>query len=139
MAKKRGFFAELNHQNQLAEKRKQQQANAAFRAQAAAAKRAEQAQQQAARAATQYAKATAAEQKAAEREAKRLHEESMQADVELRNAELASRYDEIDGLLAATLAVDDFVDLEWRSRLARCGAPFACSPNGGGSRRRSSW
>lgn len=112
MGKKRGFFAELNHQNQLAEKRKQQEANAAFRTQVVAAKRAEQAQQQAARAATQYAKATVAEQKAAEREAKRLHEESMHAEVELRNAELASRYDEIDGLLAATLAVDDFVDLE---------------------------
>ena len=112
MAKRRGFFAELQHQNQLAQKRSVQQASAAQKAHAAAVRNAEQAQRQAERAATSFSRASAAEQKAAEREAKRLHEEAMQADVEQRNAELASQYEEIDGMLAATLAVDDFVDLQ---------------------------
>ncbi len=118
MSKSRGFFAELQHQNQLAQKRQQQQAGAAYKAHAAAVKRAEMAQRQAERAVAQFSRASAAEQKAAEREAKRLHEEAMQADVEQRNAELASQYHEIDGMLAATLAVDDFVDLEGLRKLA---------------------
>ena len=114
----------MNHQAQLAQKRQIQEANAAARAHAAASKRAEQAQRQAMAAAAQLARSSAAEQKAAEREAKRLHEESMQAEVELRNAELASQYEQIDGLLAATLDVDDFVDLESLRRVAEH-PPFA--------------
>lgn len=112
MGKKRGFFAELQHQNQLAQKRKLQQTNAAYKAHMAAVKRSEMSQKQAERAAAQLSRASAAEQKAAEREAKQLHEEAMQADAEQRNAELASQYEEIDGMLSATLEVDDFVDLE---------------------------
>jgi restriction system protein len=34
------------------------------------------------------------------------------AEVASRNAELAQSFEEIDGILAATLAVDDYVDLE---------------------------
>ena len=40
------------------------------------------------------------------------HVLAMGADVAERNAELAQIYDEIDSLLAATLEVDDYVDLE---------------------------
>lgn len=112
MGRRRGFFAELQHQNQLEQKRKQQQTNAAYKAHAAATRRSELAQKQAERAASQLSRATAAEQKAAEREAKQLHEGAMQASVEQRNAELANQYEEIDGILAWTLALDDFVDLE---------------------------
>lgn len=118
MSRRRGFFAELQHQAQLAERQRQREENAAERARIAAARRYEQAQKQAARARAQAARASAAEQKAAEREAKRLHEEERQAEVAARNAELASTYSEIDSMLAATLGVDDFVDLEKLRKVA---------------------
>jgi len=111
MARGRGFFAEIQHQNQLAAKRNEQAARAAHRANLAAQREAERAQKAADRAAAQRARATAAEQKAAEREAKRLHEEAMIADASARNAELANAYDEIDSILSATLDTDDYVDL----------------------------
>ena len=37
----------------------------------------------------------------------------MQAEVDRQNQELRARYDELDGLLTATLEVDDYVDLEF--------------------------
>jgi restriction system protein len=112
VASKRGFFAELQHQNKVAARKKQQAATAAYRANVAAQKRAEQAQRQAERAQAHQARASAAEQKAAEREAKRLHDEAMLAQAEAMNAQLEETYDEIDSILAATLSTDDFVDVE---------------------------
>jgi restriction system protein len=126
VAKSRGFFAELQRQTQLAAKRRQQEANTAYRAQAAAARQAEQARNQAERAAGQMLRVTAAEQKAAERELQRLHQEAMQADVDVRNAALVRVYEEIDSMLAATLAVDDYVDLE-QLRTAAEHPPFSRS------------
>ena len=41
-----------------------------------------------------------------------LHHEAMQADAESRTAALVATLDEIDSILAASLAVDDFVELE---------------------------
>ena len=117
VARRRGFFAELNHQAQLAERKRQQQAGATNRAQEAAQREAERAYRAAERARAAAARADAAEQKAAEKEAARLHLESRQAEVAAMNAELAGAYAEIDGLLAATLEVDDWVDLE-RLRVA---------------------
>jgi restriction system protein len=64
MARKRGFFAELQHLGQLAQKRKVQAAKAAAREQAAATRRAEQSWREAKRGRAQLAKATMAEQKA---------------------------------------------------------------------------
>ena len=72
----------------------------------------EAARKQAERARAQAERASAAEQKAAEREAQRLYEEQRRAEVEALNAGIAAQFDEIDSLLAATLDVDDFVDLE---------------------------
>lgn len=112
MARGRGFFAELQHQQQLSDKRRQREQNAAARARIAAARQFEQAQKQAVRARAQAARVSAAEEKAAQREAKRLHEEARLAEVSALNAELANTYSEIDSMLAATLTVDDFVDLE---------------------------
>jgi restriction system protein len=109
---KRGFFAELQYQNQLAAKRNAQAQRAQARAHAVALREAERAQRQSERAAAQLARATAAERKAAEREAKRLHEEARLAEVASLNAQLAEAADEIDSILSATLEVDDFVDLE---------------------------
>lgn len=100
---RRGFFAELQHQNQLAAKRQAQAEREYARANAAAQRQAEQARRQSERAAAQFARASSAEQKAAEREAKRLHEEARLAEVALLDAQLAETYDEIDSILTATL------------------------------------
>jgi hypothetical protein len=81
-------------------------------AQVAATRAAEKAHRDAERALAAAARASAEEKKAAEKEAGRLHVESRLAEVESLNASLASTLAEIDGLLAATLEVDDYVDLE---------------------------
>ncbi|MFC6006797.1 hypothetical protein ACFQDO_06595 [Angustibacter luteus] len=57
-------------------------------------------------------RASVADQKQAEKLAAQLHAEERAAEVAAMNAQLAETYTEIDGLLAATLAVDDYVDLE---------------------------
>ena len=41
-----------------------------------------------------------------------MHVEARTAEVAAMNADLAQRNEEVDGLLASTLDVDDFVDLE---------------------------
>ena len=113
MARRRGFLAELNRQVQQEAKRREQAQRQAARAEEAARRKAKQA---ALRARVQAEKAKAAEEKRAkqeaEREAKRLHIEAMEAEAAARNAALAVTYDEIDSILAATLEVDDYVDLE---------------------------
>lgn len=109
---KRGFLAELNHQVQQAERRSRQLQAAESRAQAAAARAAEKARRDAERALAASARTSAAQQKAAEREASRLRVESRLAEVNALNADLAASLAEIDGLLTATLDVDDYVDLK---------------------------
>jgi len=111
MAKK-SFLAEVNRAMQQDARRREQEQRQAVKAQATAQRQAEQAARQAERAKVQAEKALAIDCKKAEQEAKRLHAESMQAEVEAKNTELAAVYEEIDGLLAATLEVDDYVDLE---------------------------
>jgi restriction system protein len=108
MGRKRGFFAELQHQQRLAEQREARRR----REQAAHERQREQAQRRAERARQQAARAAETDRKRAAAEAARLHVEAMEAEVASRNAELASIYEEIDGMLEATLAVDDHVDLE---------------------------
>jgi restriction system protein len=112
MGRRRGFFAELQYQAQLAAKQQAQAERAHARAHAAAVRQTEQARRRAERAAAAVARASAAEQKAAEREAKRLYEEARLAEVEELNAELVETADELESILTATLTVDDFVDLE---------------------------
>lgn len=129
MAKKRGFLAEMNRQAQLAAKRREQEAKKAAQQQAAAHRRAEQAARQSERAADQLLRATAADMKNAEKEAKRLKDEAMHAEVDSRNEDLVVAYDEIDGILAATLDVDDYVDLEVLRRTPEH-PPFDSGPLG---------
>lgn len=112
MARRRGFFAEMQHQARVAQRRREQEARAAHRARVAAARDAERARKREERARAQLARAQAAEQKAAEREAKLRHVEAMDAQVSELNARLASDYDDIDSMLEFTLDIDDFVDLE---------------------------
>lgn len=109
---KRGFFAELQHQNQIAARKREQAQRAAARQHAAAVRQHEAARREGERARAQAVRASAAEQNAAVAEAKRLHIAEMEADVKVRNLLLAEQYEQLDMLLAATLEVDDFVDLE---------------------------
>jgi restriction system protein len=108
---RRGFLAEVNHQIQQAERRQRQQTAAVYRAQAAAEREAERARKAAERAQVAAVRASAAEQKAAEKLAAQMHVEARLAEVASMNADLANTYAEIDGLLAWTLEVDDYVDL----------------------------
>lgn len=108
MARRRGFFAEIQHQARVAEQR----SRAIAREQQAAARRADQAQRAAQRAHAAAERATEADRKRLEREAAAAHAAAKQAEVDVLNAELADQYAELDGLLAATLDIDDFVDLE---------------------------
>jgi restriction system protein len=109
----------MQRQARLAEQRQQ----AAARQQLAAARRAEQAQRAAERARVAASRAREADRKRREREAIAAHVEAMQAVVESLNIGLAEQYAELDGLLEATLAVDDFVDLE-SLRVAAQHPPF---------------
>jgi restriction system protein len=123
VARRRGFFAELQYQNQLAAKQQAQAQRAHARAHAAAVREAERTQRQAERAYAAAARASAAEQKAAQQEAKRLHEEARVAEVDSLNTQLAEISDQLESILAATLTVDDFVDLE-DLRVAASHPPF---------------
>lgn len=119
MARRRGFFAELQHQNKVAARKYEQAQRAAVREHEATVRRAEQARKQAERSRAQVARASEAERKRAEQDAHRLHVEAMDAEAARLNAELAEVYDQIDSLLAATLEVDDFVDLETLRQVAK--------------------
>lgn len=108
---RRGFFAELQHQAEVAARERAKTAQQAEREQNAAIRRAEQARRASERAAAQRSRADAAEQKRFEKEARETHIAAMEAEVERRNSELSEMYAAIDSLLAATLDVDDYVDL----------------------------
>jgi restriction system protein len=116
---RRGFFAEIQHQTRVAAREGDRQARARAKEHAAAVRRAEQARrdEEQARRADERAMASnarmaEADRKRMEKEAKARHVAAMEASVEVKNAELAQLYDEIDSLLETTLDVDDYVDLE---------------------------
>jgi len=112
VAKRRGFLAESQHQGQQAEKCKRQQQVAAARLQVAAQHEADRRQRELERLHAAVERASVAERARLEREAAEAYVQSRLAEVEARNAELANVYQEIDSLLAATIGVDDYVDLE---------------------------
>jgi len=108
MARRRGILAEIQHQQRLSEAR----ANAAARTQTQARAQAQRARAAEERAKAAAMRATEAERKQYEREAKAAYLELRSAEVDELNEDLAIEYAEIDGLLAETLLVDDYVDLE---------------------------
>lgn len=57
------------------------------------------------------ARGTLAERKAAEKQAAQMYVDARLAEVAAKNAELTDVYEQIDGMLCATLEIDDFVDL----------------------------
>ncbi|MCJ0905596.1 hypothetical protein [Rhodococcus sp. ARC_M6] len=112
MAKRRGFFAEMQYQARLNEQRQRQQERASAQAHARAVREADRSRREWERARTADARHTAAMSAYNAKEQARLHHEARLAEVELLNAELAEKLESIDGILAATLDVDDYVDLE---------------------------
>jgi restriction system protein len=108
----RGFFAELKRQAKQAARERERAQKESHRAYAAALREAEAAKKRDERDRVQSQKATAAEQKRLEKEAKESHEAAMAAEVECLNLKLAEIDEELTSILAATLNVDDFVDLE---------------------------
>jgi restriction system protein len=97
---------------QAAAREAERKQRAAAREHMASIRRAETARKGEERARVMASRAAEADRKRLEKEAKAAHVVSMEAEVAERNSELASTYDDIDNLLAATLDVDDYVDLE---------------------------
>lgn len=112
MAKRRGFFAELQHQAAVADRDRQRVHAAAVREAQRRQREAERARAAAERAHQVAKRADVKAKAAAEREAKRLHVTAQEAQVEAMNAELESRLVDIDSVLSWTLDIDDHVDLE---------------------------
>ncbi|MGY1838436.1 MULTISPECIES: hypothetical protein [unclassified Modestobacter] len=111
----------------MADKNRQRAQVAAVRAQAQRQREAERAQRQYEQAVRAADRQSAHEAKMAEMERQRLHREAQESEVERLNGELALQLADIDNVLAATLEVDDYVDLE-RLRVVAEHPPFQ-SPN----------
>ena len=107
----RGLLAELQRQSNNAARERQRQARPADKKHKAAIRQAEQARKAEKRAQAQLARASEAERKRLAKQAREAHIAAMEAEVERRNLELDEIYQEIDSLLAATLDVDDHIDL----------------------------
>lgn len=109
---RRGFFAELQHQARVAAQERDRAERESVRRYAMAVRQADQAKKASERAKTQLAKALGSERKRLEKEAREAHLANMEAEVIERNRHLEEIYADIDSLLACTLDVDDYVDLE---------------------------
>jgi len=112
MSHRRGLLAELQHQSQLAARRKAQTTRDAQRKYAAAVRNAEAAQRYAQRAQAEATRAASSQQKEQERVAARLQDEYLTAQAAAQTAEVEATLDEIDSILQATLGLDDYVDLD---------------------------
>jgi len=108
---RRGFFAELQRQERIAQRERLKRERHAARHHATLVRNRVQAQKEAERARLQFEKAEAAEQRRLEKEARQAYIAAKEAEVEERNEELASVYEDIDTLLESTLSIDDYVDL----------------------------
>lgn len=120
---RRGFLAEVNRALKQVAREAEQRNRATERARQKAIQEAERARKAEKRAAAQLSRErervenrisreNERERKRLAKEAKELHVASMLAEADRLNAELNSIYLGIDTLLAATLEIDDFVDLE---------------------------
>ena len=108
---RRGFFAELEYQSRVASKERERANREADRKHAAAVRQDEQAQKARERAKTQLAKSADSERKRIEKETREDYIAAKEAEVVERNEQLEQVYIDIDSLLAATLKVNDYVDL----------------------------
>lgn len=108
---RRGFFAELQHQSRVAARESERRERETYRSYVTAVRQSEQAKKESERAQTRLIKATESERKRFEKEAREAHVVAMETEVAERNEELKQIYEEIDSLLAFTLKVDDYVDI----------------------------
>lgn len=106
------FLSELNRAAKIMAREHEKAMRAAERERVAAVRLAEQARKADERAAAQLTRAQAADRKRLEKEAKAAHLAAQTAEVDELNLDLNAKYEDIDSLLAATLDVDDYVDLE---------------------------
>jgi len=105
-------LAELQHQARVAERERVRAEREAAREHQRTLRELERAEREERRAQEQASRAAEKERKRLQKEAAAAHVEAMQAKVEEKNAGLVEIYDELENLLAATLGVDDYVDLE---------------------------
>ena len=108
---RRGFFAELEYQSRLASKERERTNREAARKHAAAVLQDVVARMAQERAAAQLTKSADAERKRIEKETREAYLAAREAEVVERNAQLEQVYNDIDSLLATTLKVNDYVDL----------------------------
>lgn len=120
---RRGFFAELQHQQRVAARERERAQREAVRRHIAAVRQTEQANRDWERAQAQLAKAAESDRKRLEKAAREAHLAAMEAEVIQRTEKLEQIYEEIDSLLASTLGVDDYVDLN-RLRVTVAHPPF---------------
>jgi restriction system protein len=109
---RRGFFAELQHQQRQAELRRRREYNAAVQTHNRAVREAERAQRQYERAFAAAQRASVAEQAALNRAARAARVDAQRATAESKTAQALDAFEQIDSILAATLSVDDYVDIE---------------------------
>jgi restriction system protein len=102
---KRGFFAEMNHQAALADQRRRQQLIAQQRMDERAAREAEKAR-------IAYERARGLQNAAEVKVAEQLLITQGEAAAKQRNDAIALTFASIDNILAATLDVDDWIDLD---------------------------
>lgn len=112
MARRRGFFAELQHQAAVAERNRQRAAAAEFRQHQQWQREAQRLAAASQRTREQAARADARTRAALEKEQAKLYAEAQAAEAEAMTAEATAKLREIDDVLLATLDVDDYVDLE---------------------------
>lgn len=108
----RGFLAEVQRQSRRAARERERLERQTVRAHQAAVRAADQAQKASIRMQQQLARASVAESKRLEKEAREAHVAAREAEVAEKNALLEEVYDDLDGLLSATLGKDDYVDLQ---------------------------
>jgi len=100
------------HEARVAARERERAERAAVREHEASLRRVEKAQRTFEKMQAQMARASETDRKRLEKEAREAHVAAMEAQVEERNLKLAEVYAELDSLLAATLEVDDYFDLE---------------------------
>lgn len=118
MGRRRGFFAELQYQQRLAEQRARREQAAALQAHNRAVREHERAVRDYERALVTAQRASAREQATADRAAKEAHVAAQKAEAESLTAQALDSFAQIDSILAATLDVDDYVDISSLKRVA---------------------
>jgi restriction system protein len=112
VGRRRGFFAELQHQQRLAEQHQRRQHAAAVQAYNRAVRDHDRAVREYERAQAAAERASAQERAWAMRAAKEAHVGAQKASAEWQTAQAQDAFSQIDSILAATLDIDDYVDIE---------------------------